>query len=74
MYFDVNNLYGGAVSQYLPFGSVKWINEPLDVCDIHDDSTTGYILEVKLEYPKELYETHEDLPLCSEHYVLFPRL
>ena len=65
MYFEVNNLYGAAMSQYLPFGSFEWVNEPFDVCDIHDDATTGYILEVDLGYPKQLHETHKDLPLSS---------
>ena len=73
MYFDVNNLYGAAMSQYLPLDSFEWINERIDVNNVSDDSATGYILEVDLEYPKELHETHKDLPLCPVHYVTSQR-
>ena len=65
MYFDVNNLYGAAMSQYLPLDSFEWVNELIDVNNVND--ATGYILEVDLEYPNELHETHETL--CPEHYV-----
>ena len=27
MYLDLNNLYGYAVSQYLPSGNCKWLSE-----------------------------------------------
>ena len=69
MYFDVNNLYGAAMSQHLPIGSFEWEHEPIDVTSVTDDAPEGYILEVNLEYPQELHETHKDLPLCPEHYI-----
>ncbi|XP_014299742.2 uncharacterized protein LOC106694097 [Microplitis demolitor] len=70
MYFDVNNLYGAAMSQYLPTGSFKWVNASLDfILNNPDDSPKGYILEVDLEYPKNLHEQYEDLPLCPEHFL-----
>ena len=31
---------------------------------------TGYILEVDLEYPDELYELHSDYPLVSEKLAI----
>ena len=68
MYFDVNNLYGAAMSQH-PIGSFEWGHEPIDVTIVPDDAPEGYILEVDLEYPQELYETHKDLPLCPEYYI-----
>ena len=67
-YFDNNNLYGWAMSEYLPYGEFKWlknVNE-LDVMSINEKSDVGYILEVDLEYPEELHELHNDYLLASE--------
>ena len=33
---------------------------------IKKDSSTGYILEVDLEYPKKLHDIHNDYPLAPE--------
>ncbi|XP_050509169.1 uncharacterized protein LOC126886339 [Diabrotica virgifera virgifera] len=68
LYFDVNNLYGWAQSQYLPYGNFQWIDdhEKLDVTTIPSDSPIGYLLEVDLSYPVELHDLHKDLPFCPE--------
>ena len=56
MYLDANNLYGWAMSQYLPYNEFKWLNkkEISDFClnSISGNSSIGYILEVDLEYPR----------------------
>ena len=66
MYFDVNNLYGWAMTQYLPYGGFKWVD--ITTCwDVPDDSRVGYILEVDLMYPDHLHELHQDLPFCPEN-------
>ncbi|CAH1107892.1 unnamed protein product [Psylliodes chrysocephalus] len=73
MYFDINNLYGTAMCDFLPYGGFQWI--PLseiykeNIMNCPDDSDYGYILEVDLEYPKEIFEFHKDLPLCPEHLI-----
>ena len=67
-YLDKNNLYGWAMSEYLPYGEFEWlknVNE-LGVMSINEKSDVGYILEVDLKYPKELHELHNDYPLAPE--------
>ena len=70
MYLDANNLYGYAMSQYLPTGNFKWLNEKqinnLNLSKYKEDSKRGLILEVDLEYPKELHNIHNDYPLAPE--------
>jgi len=66
MYFDVNNLYGWAMCQPLPYADFRWVDDisNFNVMDIALDSSTGYILEVDLEYPQHLHNAHTDLPFC----------
>ena len=71
MYLDANNLYGCAMSMKLPTHGFKWLssgemknlfnNQILQVWE-----KTPCILEVDLEYPKELHDKHNDYPLCPE--------
>ena len=70
MYLDTNNLYGWAMSQYLPTGGFKWMTEKqidnIDLAKYKEDSNTGLILEVDLAYPEELHHLHNDYPLAPE--------
>ena len=65
---DKNNLYGWSKSKYLPYEKFEWLEniDKLDVMSINEKSEIGYILEVDLEYPKELHELHNDYPLGPE--------
>lgn len=65
-YLDANNLYGWAMSQYLPINGFEWVNVDVDF-NIPSTSNVGYILEVDLEYPKNLHDLHSDLPLCPQN-------
>ncbi|XP_025264301.1 uncharacterized protein LOC112637856 [Camponotus floridanus] len=66
MYLDINNLYGWAMCQPLPYERFEWVYdlESLDVMSVTEDSTVGYILEVDLDYPADAHDAHADLPFC----------
>ena len=70
MYLDANNLYGWAMSQYLPTGNFKWMTDKeISITNLGKykaDSKEGLILEVDLEYPKELHDLHNDYPIAPE--------
>ena len=70
MYLDANNLYGWAMSQHLPTGKFKWLTQKqideTNLAKYDEKSKKGLILEVDLEYPKELHNIHNDYPLASE--------
>ncbi|XP_053205831.1 uncharacterized protein LOC128390178 [Panonychus citri] len=67
LYLDVNNLYGYAMSQYLPVDGYEWCDILLeDILNTSDVSSVGYILEVDLEYPSDLHDSHSDFPLIPE--------
>ena len=71
-YFDANNLYGWAMSQPLPLNNFEWMteNDLSNWRQFSDQEGKGCILEVDLEYPKELHNLHNDLPLAPERVVV----
>jgi hypothetical protein len=72
-YLDANNLYGWAMKQYLPYEGFKWISpEEFALSNVKTNSKIGHILEVDLEYPKELHDLHNDYPYCPEHLNITP--
>ncbi len=68
-YLDANDLYGLAMSHKLPYGDFEWSNDIQTTEHVlnYNDGDDGYILEVDLEYPKELHDLHSDYPLAPEH-------
>ena len=64
MYLDTNNLYGWAMSQYLPTGNFKWMTDKeiskINLGKYKAVDKKGLILEVDLEYPQELHDMHND--------------
>jgi len=73
---DCTNLYGHALSKLLPERNYRWLSrneiDRLQLEDISDDSPTGYILSVDLEYPVELHETHSMYPLAPQKIAIPP--
>ena len=58
------------MSQYLPYANFKWVKNinkiEQKLMQIKKDSSTGYILEIDLEYSEELHDIHNDYPLAPE--------
>ena len=70
LYLDMNNLYGHAMSQYLPYAKFEWVKNidkiEQKLMNIKGNSSTGYILEVDLEYLEKLHYIQNDYPLALE--------
>ena len=70
MYLDANNLYGWAMSQYLPTGNFKWLTKEqinkTNLANYSEEHDEGLLLEVDLDYPQELHDLHNDFPLAPE--------
>ena len=64
---NANNLYGWAMSRPLPVSNFKWMTYLENWREISSKEGRGCILEVDLEYPKEL---HNDYPLAPERTVV----
>ena len=70
-YLDANNLYGLPMCKKLPVSDFKWVDDVSifteDFIKNYDEnSDKGYILEVDVEYPKNLHKLHSDLPFLPE--------
>ena len=72
-YIDANNLYGWALSQYLPTGEFEKLQLPdayeleqivEDFLRVPDNNESGFFIENDLEYPVEIKEKTENFPLC----------
>ena len=66
-YLDANNLYGWAMSQNLPVSNFKWVKqEELSkfneyfIKNFDENGNIGHFLEVDIDYPKELFNLHND--------------
>ena len=77
LYLDANNLYGWAMSQKLPIDNFKWIEKDdllkFDenfIKNYDENNDKGYILEVDIEYPKNLRKLHSDLPFLPERMTI----
>ena len=58
-YWDVNHIYGRAMSQTLPTNDFKWVEDNSEFNDdfkksYNDESDEGYFLEVDVQYSENL--------------------
>ena len=64
---DANNLYGWAMSQPLPTGRFRWVSiEPNEAGKLAARTDKGYLLEVDASYPRDLHDSHNDLPFMCK--------
>ena len=64
-YWDVNNLYGWAMSQRLPVNIFEWKEDTFQFNEdfmkrYNEESDEGYFLEVDFQYPEKLHELHNE--------------
>ena len=74
-YWNVNSLYGWALSQKLPVNKFEWIEETSQfdkdfIKSYNEESDKGYFLEVDVQFPEKLHELHNDLPFLPERKEL----
>ena len=81
LYLDVNNLYGWALSEALPFSDFKWIfdedilNNVIQSLPSMDcaNCEIGYLLDVDIVIPQNLHDFMCDLPVAPEHMIPPPQ-
>lgn len=71
IHIDAVSLYGFVMQNFsLPVGQFRWLNEKeVETFSLSEPPGTpdkGYILEIDVEYPTELHDRFNDLPLCAE--------
>ena len=74
IYLDANNLYGWAMSQYLPTGNFRWLTqegmEKIAIDSLDDEADTGHIFEVDMGYTQSLHDLHNSYPLAPERLTI----
>ena len=82
LYVDVNNLYGWALSEPLPYADFKWVVDQEELNRLIQElpnidcvsASRGHLFEVDVGIPRELHEFMEQLPVCPEHMIPPPQL
>ena len=60
-------MHGYTVSKFLLTSGFNWIDpKEFDLNKYTNNSSKGCVLEIDLEYPKELHELHSDYPLVPD--------
>ena len=71
MYLDANNLYGWLMSQRLSVNCFEWVEQLSEfderfIKNDDENNDKGYIFEVDIQYPKNLFNLNCDLPFLPE--------
>ena len=74
-YLDANNLYRAVMSKKFPIKRFKWMDDISRIDEelikgYDENSSKGYVLEVDVNYPQELYDIHSDMPFLPERMVI----
>lgn len=70
MYYDISSMYGTAMLNFLPCGAFQFLDpEAMEdkFWELNADSSIGYFVEADFSYPRELHDSHSDLPLLPQH-------
>ena len=72
LYKDANNLYGWAMSEYLPYDEIEFDRNVRleDILNTADDSDIGYFIEVDLKYPDNMKEKTKHFPFAPEKKLI----
>ena len=70
-YWDVNSLYGWAMSQNFLVNNFEWIEYTCQfnkdfIKNYNEESGERYFLEIEVQYPEKIHELHNDLPFLQE--------
>ena len=70
-HWDINNLYGWAMSQKLLVNGFNWVEDLSEfnqdfIKSYNEKINEGYFLEADIQYPGELHGLHNDLPFLSQ--------
>ena len=70
-YWDVNNLYGWAMSQKLLGNKSEWIEDSFQfnedfIKNYNEDNDKACFLEVDVQFTEKLHEVRNDLPSLAE--------
>ena len=70
-YWNVNNLYGWAISQKIPVNNFEQIENTFQfnkafIKNYNGESDKGYFLKSGVQYIEKLHELHNDLPFLPK--------
>ena len=76
IYLDANNLYGGAMCEYLPTSNFEWNNDEWTkekILQLEDDGDIGYLFSVNISLDKSLHSHFNNYPLFPESLAIKSR-